>query len=246
MEWIIAAAGRDAALVRQAQQTCLHLCARLSSGGQFEPLAHPSAARGDLLGILDGGGTPSRPAQLAFDAVSAAQARGYSGILADFDRPDLADTIAALDAETERCGLTFYVPLAAAGRAPHGVAVVETALSSGSLEQKFRHLLAGYGPEHVAAQLVRACTDYPLPSPEPEGIPLSPEDFDTLRRRTAAPVFFSSELCAKYFTWSDGSASHFVVFDDASTMQAKTRLLRRVGVQQMFVLYPDARELELL
>ena len=62
-----------------------------------------------------------------------------------------------------------------------------------------------------------------------------------LLAETGAQVFFSHELCARYFTYTDREgAAHFVLFDDADTLAAKLAQLTGCGVQTVFALYPDA------
>lgn len=244
--WIIAAAGVDAIRTREAGFTCLHLCTQLSVEGSFVPLSHPASARGDFLGIADSGGVPRRCDSFAFDAVSAAQARGCAGIMADFERPLLQELTAALDRETHRAGLQFLIPLPLAEYAPHARVIADTAISGGSLERRFTELIERFGRARVAAQLVCACADFPLPCSNPNGTPLTSDDFQSLLRRTGSTVFFSRELCAKYFTYSDGDHAHFVLFDDADTLRAKARILRGLGVERLLAIYPDACQMQLL
>ncbi len=245
-DWIIAAAGTDAVRTREAGFTCLHLCAQLSAEGTFVPLCHPASSRGDFLGIADSGGIPRKCRSFAFDAVSAAQARGCAGIMADFERPLLQELTAALDEEAHRCNLEFLIPLALAEYAPHARIIADTAISGGSLEARFSELAERFGRERIAAQLTCVCADFPLPCSNPDGAPLSHEQFQILLRRTGSTVFFSRELCAKYFTYSDGDNAHFVLFDDADTLRAKARTLRVLGIPRLLAIYPDACDMGLL
>ena len=245
-DWIIAAAGVDAVRTRDAGFPCLHLCAQLSAEGTFVSLCHPASSRGDFLGIADSGGVPRKCASFALDAVSTAQARGCAGIMADFERPLLQELTAALDSEAHRSGLDFLIPLALAEYAPHARIIADTAISGGSLETRFAELSDRFGRGRIAAQLVCVCADFPLPCANPDGTPLTPEAFQALLRRTASTVFFSRELCAKYFTYSDGDHAHFVLFDDADTLRAKVRVLRGLGIDCLLAVYPDACSMGLL
>ena len=70
---------------------------------------------------------------------------------------------------------------------------------------------------------------------------VSREATGALLAETGAQVFFSHELCARYFTYTDREgAAHFVLFDDADTLAAKLAQLTGCGVQTVFALYPDA------
>jgi hypothetical protein len=85
--------------------------------------------------------------------------------------------------------------------------------------------------------------DFPLPCPDGSGQPLDRAAFAALRRRHPSPVFFSPELCARYFTYSDGESAHFVLFDDARTLRRKLRLAREAGIDDAFFMYPEVADL---
>ena len=86
--------------------------------------------------------------------------------------------------------------------------------------------------------------DFTLPSTTPNGKTLTKTERETLLAHTGAQAFFSRELCAKYFTYTDTDGrAHFVLFDDASTLEAKLAQLTGCGVQTVFALFPDAAEL---
>ena len=61
-----------------------------------------------------------------------------------------------------------------------------------------------------------------------------------LREETVSSVFFSQELCAKYFTYMDRGSARFVLFDDDDTMRKKQEMLSAAGISRQFLLYPDA------
>ncbi|HBI64523.1 MAG TPA: hypothetical protein DDX51_05340 [Clostridiales bacterium] len=244
--WMIAAAGPDAKRTREAGLTCLHLCTRLSAEGRFVQLSHPASARGDYLGIADGGGVPRGCDSFAAAAVSAAQARGCAGLMADFERPLLQELVSALDGTAHRSGLDLFIPLPLAEYAPHAHIIADTAISGGSLEARFSDLIDRFGQERIAAQLICSCADFLLPCSAPDGRPLSDEEFQSLLDRTGSAVFFSRELCAKYFTYSDGGQAHFVLFDDGDTLRAKVRILRECGIDRLLAVYPDALRMGLL
>lgn len=245
INWIIAAAGKDASLTRAAQFTCLHLCTRLQTDGSFAPLSYPATAAGDYLGITDGGGIPRSPNAFAAAAVSAAKSRRFCGIMADLERPILQQTVSALDTAAYAAGLQLLIPLALAQAAPHAIIIADTAISGGSLLHRFDSLAARYGRERLAAQLICSCADFPLPCSVPNGTALSPSEFDALREETHASLFFSKELCAKYFTYSKNDQAHFVLFDDSDTLQYKAEQLFHCGIETMLVVFPDARRMGL-
>ena len=221
IHWMIAAAGADAQQTRQAGFSCVHFCSRLSEEGTFSLTALPAGSRGDYLGIADSRGIPKHCAAFAREAVCAAQNRHCAGILADFERPLLQELTACLNRETQQQNLTLFVPLPLAD------------------------LLSRFGEHRLAAQLTCTCMDFPLPCASPSGTVLTAKQFQALRTATGSAVFFSRELCAKYFTYTKDDQAHFVLFDDADTLQAKAQLLTRLGVQYLLAVYPDAKAMGL-
>ncbi len=243
---IIAAAGRDAAKVHSAALPCLHLCTALDTDGRFSVLSHPLNTSRDLMGIADQGGTPLNSAVFARSACALAYKRQAAGILADFARPSLAETVTALDCEAQQCGLTCWVPLCMADHAPHSIYIAETAISGGSLAQYFTDLLEHYGSGKIAAQLVRSCAKFSIPSEDADGTPMTMEQAQNLQAQAGAVPFFSRELCAKYFTCTENDMARFVLFDDEDTLRSKQELLTSLGVDKQILLYPDAVALGLL
>ena len=101
-----------------------------------------------------------------------------------------------------------------------------------------------HGADRIAALLRPVSADFSLPSASPDGMTLTPEAREALRERTHAQVFFSKELCAKYFTYMDEETrGHFVLFDDESTLEEKAMLLTQLGVRRLFALWPDVRHI---
>ena len=137
-----------------------------------------------------------------------------------------------LDGLFARHALALYVPEGYAPAAPHGRVMIPSALSGGSLELRLEEAGERYGPERLVLALELRREDFPLPSPSGGGRPLSREELEGMRRRLSPSVFFSRELCARYFTYMDGEgAPHFVLFDDGDTLARKVEVARRAGVR---------------
>ena len=56
-------------------------------------------------------------------------------------------------------------------------------------------------------------------------------------------MFFSQDLCARYFTYTREGETHFVLFDDADTLQQKLQTGTRMGFSAAFLMYPEVRDL---
>ena len=85
--------------------------------------------------------------------------------------------------------------------------------------------------------------DFLLPAETGEGRPLSQQEFQALVDRETPAVFFSQDLCARYFTYTRDGETHFVLFDDADTLQQKLRTGSALGFSAAFLMYPEVRDL---
>ena len=58
--------------------------------------------------------------------------------------------------------------------------------------------------------------------------------------RLEPSVFFSQELCARYFTYmSRESGGHFVLFDDGETLVKKMEVSQKLGVRWAMGMWED-------
>lgn len=236
--YITVAAGQD--LAHSDNPRLLHLCAK--TGASPVLLSSPPRQTGEILGLCEGRAVPDIP---LFCEQLCAQAQTCGAVFSDLEHPDWAELTAQLDRAAHEHNLTCYVPLCMADAAPHAILTASTAVSGGSLRSYFNELLYRYGDNRIAALLERTSVRFALPSEQPEGEPLDKSEREQLLRRHGSTVFFSSELCANYFTFGDTDGSYFVLFDDKSTFTRKLDILDELGVRDRFVLYPDAAEFEL-
>ncbi len=57
-------------------------------------------------------------------------------------------------------------------------------------------------------------------------------------------VFFSSELCAHYFTYmSKQNGAHFILFDDAGSIRKKLQVARNLDIQDAIFTYEEVDDL---
>lgn len=245
---VLVCTGRDTARAAGHGLAVLHLCLGISPTGALQRLQLPTTQARRLLGLCDppAGLSGCNPERLAADLVFEAQRAEAPGVFADFehDTPHGRALLAAFDAALHKAGIPFYVPLTSGAHLTHAVLTTPTALSGGSLTTYISSLQSRYGAARIAAFLQPVSQDFVLPSASASGAPLGRDAREALLARTGAQVFFSRELCAKYFTYTDeGGRAHFVLFDDAATLEAKLAQLSGCGVQTVFALFPDAEEL---
>ena len=245
---ILVCTGRDTAQAAERGLPVLHLCLGITPGGALQRLQLPTRQTHCLLGLCDPPAemTDFDPARLASDLVFEAQRTGAPGVFADFERdtPHSRALLTAFDHALHDADLPFYVPLACGRALPHAILTTPTALSGGSLTAYISSLQGMYGAARIAAFLQPVSQDFTLPSATPNGKTLTRTERENLLSHTGSQTFFSRELCAKYFTYTDAeNRAHFVLYDDASTLEAKLAQLSGCGVHTVFALFPDAAAL---
>lgn len=213
--------------------TPAHLAYRLGPGPHLFR-ADNTVPRGGLMVLGDRGFDGLGPtAPLCQEILREAQARGFSGAVLDFESrlPPLEQIAGQLDEQFTRRGWMLCVNEGYAARAPHARVMIPSALSGGSLQRRLVEALERFGENRVILALEKRAEDFTLPSPTGSGKPLSAQELEELRQRLAPSLFFSGELCARYFTYmSRESGGHFVLFDDGDTLCRKVEVARRLGI----------------
>lgn len=204
--------------------------------------------RGGLLGLSDRDApTVDEPEKLAAAALRECIRRSYSGAVLDWETPrprgDLLLLAGAIGTLFQKNRLTLYVPEVYASAAPMAVVPVCTALSGGNLTQRLREAASSRSVGRLALDMERLMMDFPLPCPSGQGRPLRREDLSGLLERERPSVFFSPDLCARYFTYTRQNETHFVLFDDADTLLQKLRTGQNMGAQTAFFQYPEVDDL---
>ena len=95
----------------------------------------------------------------------------------------------------------------------------------------------------LALDVQRLRMDFTLPAQSGEGRPLSGLELQDLLDRESPSVFFSQDLCARYFTYARDGETHFVLFDDADTLSQKLRTGGNMGFAAAFLMYPEVQDL---
>lgn len=203
--------------------------------------------RGGLLSLSDRDAPPvEEPEKLATAALRECVRRNYSGVILDWEsksRGDLIMLTGSLSNLLTRNRLVLYVPEHCATAAPSASVLVCTALSGGNLTQRLRDAASACGAGRMALDLERLIMDFPLPCPSGQGRPMRRDELAALMARESPSVFFSPDLCARYFTYCQEKETHFVLFDDADTLLQKLRIGGSLGAVAGFFQYPEVNDL---
>lgn len=225
-----------------------HAAYRVGGGPHLFRANMPVSVRGGLMALdcvgFDGRGEAGPFCQ---EVLRECTARGFSGILCDFEGrplPLLAQIVQNLAGLAGKRGWPLYVPEAYGGSADGALVLIPSALSGGSLAQRLEEAAERYGRERVVLAVERVAEDFYLPAPTGQGQPLTRQELEGLLEARSPSVFFSTELCAHYFTYmSRESGAHFVLFDDAGSIRKKLQLARRLGIRQAVLSYPQTEDL---
>ena len=170
--------------------------------------------------------------------------RGFAGIVADFEQPFSEQRCLFLNqlcGVLQRNGRALFVPEAYGCEVKGAMVLICTAVSGGTLRQRLEEARKEFG-DRVALDVQRVRMEFPLPCPGGEGAALSRETLCKLLEEKPA-VFFSEDLCAKYFVRVCGCEPRFVLFDDAQTLRRKLRLAQGMGIMTAFVMFPEVEDI---
>ena len=172
--------------------------------------------------------------------------RSYTGVIADFEGP-VSDARTAflcrLGEVLARNRRQLLVPEPYGRLVPTARVLISTALSGGTLRQRLEEAAAVYGGDRLALDLQRLRMDFPLPCPSGEGRPLTGAELEGLLEKREPSLFYSGDLCAKYFTYTENGAGHFVLFDDAGTLSRKIRAGQELGIPFGLLQFPEVEDL---
>ena len=230
--------------VRDLPVTPAHMAYRMGRGPHLFRSGSGTIPRGGLLFLdcrgFDGFG-PTPP--FCQEVVQECMARGFTGVVCDFEGgrlPPLEQTVRELGNQCFRRSWTLVVPEQYGHCSPHAKGAISSALSGGTLRQRLREAQERFGRDRVVLALQRVAEDFFLPSPTGSGVPLTQEELRDRIARKSPSVFFSHELCARYFTYmSRESGAHFVLFDDPSTLAQKLQTARELEITAVLAAWPE-------
>lgn len=204
--------------------------------------------RSGLLSVSDREAPPiGDPEALCAAVLRECGRRSYNGVLLDFEEPPRQDRLAFVQKLSQvlssgRRGL--FLPPAYAKAAPGAASLVCTAVSGGNFTEYLREAVRSRGGAgRLALDVQRLRMDFTLPARSGEGTPLTADAFRELIRREAPSTFFSKDLCARYFTYTQDDKAHFVLFDDAETLNQKLRTGASLGFAAAFLMWPEVRDI---
>lgn len=235
-------------LIQGLSVTPAHQAYRIGKGPHLLRAGGTAPARGGLMAVdcvgMEGGGAPG---PLCDEVTRECAGRGFLGVVCDFERrgdPFLEQLLRELGERLSHRGWRLFIPEWYAHCAPHGHIMISSALSGGSLTRRLEEAAERYGRQRVTLAIQRVAEDFFLPSPKGSGTPLGRQELKELMERLEPSVFFSNELCARYFTYmSRENGAHFVLFDDGDTILKKLRTARGLGISTAIAAYDEVDDI---
>lgn len=231
--------GRDILKASAINTPCVFLIYHPDENGALRIDAQPVSHDG-LMGVYFPGPMGGLDAQrMTADIIRQVKRRGFSGVLLDVPTNDDGGAfLARICPFLASQGLVHYVPVELADRAPQAKLIVPSAISGGSFSEMLRHFCSLYEPSRLCLELIRTRCDFPMPSADPDGKPLSAQEFDYLMSQSGGG-YYSAELCCRYFTYMDSGTPHFVMYDDRTTAREKAAQAAAMGFFACFALYGE-------
>lgn len=230
--------------VQDLPVTPAYMAYRMGKGPHLFRASGSVPPRGGLMFLdcrsFDGFG-PTPP--FCQEVVRECMARGFSGLVCDFEGgrlPPLEQVVQELGNQCLRRSWTLIVPEQYGHCSPHALVAVSSALSGGTLIQRLREAQERFGRDRVVLALQRTAEDFFLPSPTGSGTPLTQAELRERIEQRNPSIFFSHELCARYFTYmSRKSGAHFVLFDDGATLAQKIQVARSLGIRTVLAAWAE-------
>ena len=249
MQLYLAVTPGEARAAAQYGRALAHVAYRIGPGSTLLRQNLNLQTQGGLLSVSDREAPPiGDPDALCAAVLRECGRRSYTGALLDFEEPPRQDRLEfarRLGQALAAGRRTLYLPERYAQAAENSaVVLVCTAISGGSLSQRLQEAADAHGgAARLALDVQRLRMDFRLPARSGEGEPLDEERFRQLMEQESPSVFFSQELCARYFTYTRNGELHFVLFDDADTISQKLRTGAGMGFSAAFLMWPEVRDI---
>lgn len=245
MQLILSAAPAQVPAAARSCRTLAHTAYRI---GQDSMLLRREDMRycGGLLALSGRDAPPiPHPDALCAAVLRECRRRQFSGVVLDFEGQPREDGLVfshRLGQMLQKAGLSLYLPQEQAADA-NAVHLLCTALSGGNYQARLREAVGRIGAGRLALDVQRLRMDFPLPCPAGEGIPLSSDALRALLLQEQPSIFFSPDLCARYFTYVRSGQGHLVLFDDAATLMRKVKCGASLGISAAFFLWSEIQDL---
>lgn len=211
-------------------------------GARLLSSAGGTPAQGGMMLVCDGSECGA-PELLAHDILQECMRRDYAGVVLDLvhsggERGTLTARLGQLCARYDR---RLFVPEHYAPYAAQATVLVNTAVTGGTLKKRLEEAVRRFGAGRIALDLERLRLDLTLPQSTNIRRALTADELRRLREGKS--VYFSDQLCTRYFTYRSGTENHYVLFDDAQTLRTKAAMAESHGIREGFFMLPEVADI---
>lgn len=201
-------------------------------------------AKGGLLVVSDRNAPPvHRPDALCAAILRECGRQQFQGAVLDFEETPQQDLFAfakQLEQTLSSTKKALYLTENYAAVGGQSILLLCSAISGGNYTQHLRRAATRRGDVcRMALDVQRLRMDFTLPCLSGEGKTLTAEELHRLTEQERPSVFFSPDLCTRYFTYARDGTAHFVLFDDADTINQKVKIAASLGYAAAFFLWPE-------
>lgn len=218
-----------------------HVAYRMGGGPHLFRASIPVSVRGGLM-VIDNTGFDGRGEAGPFcqEVLRECMARGYDGILCDFEGHPLqvlAQAVRTLGELTKKRGWPLYVTEAYAPFSDSAIALIPSALSGGSLQQRLQEAVERFGAARVAWRWSGWRRTSFSPPPPARGCPHPGGAAPAAGGTGSVGVLLQRAVRPLLHLHVPAERAHFVLFDDAGSIRQEApggpqsgHLQRRAGL----------------
>lgn len=229
----------------QQGQSPAHPVYRVGQGGRLFRIGQTDPRGGAMVLDTRGFGGGGDASVLCRQVAHECAVRNFCGVICAASGPAPQRLADQLDQVLARRNIDLYVPEHWGQYTQKARVLIGSALSGGSLACRLQEAAEQFGgPERVALWVERSAEDFFLPARSGSGKALTAQELSELMARLKPSVFFSDELCARYFTYmTPEGGAHFVLFDDGATIGKKLQAARRLGINRAVARFEQVEDL---
>jgi len=229
---------------RQYGATIAHMAYQIGTDFRLHAENIPLCLSGGYMLLGDSGSVGGDPYRLIWEIIEECKRRQFDGVILAFEdtRPVLRSFTVLLAERLFADERKLFLPESLADLCTRASILVSTAISGGRLGTRLHEAIAHYGAERICLDLERVRRDFILPSGNGEGKRLTASELYALVAHFRPQSYFSRELAAFYFTYTDKQGTHFVLYDDIGSMQHKIQLAGEMGIRSAILLYPEVED----
>ena len=209
---------------------------RLGADGRLYRAADtPDFSRGYML-LSAATETPKIEDETVLEILGECKSRGFFGVIINFDSVTLLDRLSAVFPQSK---LKLIVHEEFGLKYKDAFVIVSAALSGGTLKRRLLEAAELFGSERIILDIERICKDFKLPAQDGEGRDLTREEFSKIMERANPAPFFSSELQCYYFSFIENEQTHFILYDNLSSIKSKLQMAESLKVNKAMFLFGE-------